>query len=167
MDTHLLKPIDWPKLFATIDALAIRRSPEITSMSEPTSLGEGHTPDEPQADAADADDIGSALDQATLDDLRETFGAETADEIVDMFAGELDDRVARMTASAAAEGAAAEAHALASAARSIGCVKLADLCKDLERSVRAGETDIGPKLSDILTAATNAGKAIANLRKAG
>jgi len=151
MDEHLIKPIDWPTLITTIERTA-RKGSELTAPSE--------APSPPDGDASAT----HVLDPVVFAQLAETLGDETADEIVGLFVSELDQRLAQMSTSAASTAIAAEAHALASAAGSIGCQELADLCKQMETAVRQGQTDIGPRLARVLDAAGRAGKAVETAR---
>lgn len=133
MDDHIAKPIDWPLLFATIDR---------------------------HIDVADRERALPTLDGRTLAELRSMFGPEAAQELVDLFAVELDSRMAALSTSDARATLAAEAHALASAAKSIGCAELSQLCKALERKIIGGSEDTGAELAAILAAARRASEAI-------
>ena len=133
MDDHIAKPIDWPLLFSTLARhIAV----------------------------AHADRAFPTLDGRTLAELRSMFGRDAAQELVDLFAVELDSRMAALSSSNAGKTLAAEAHALASAAKSIGCAELSHLCKTLERKVLGGSDDISAELAAILVAARRASEAI-------
>ncbi len=101
------------------------------------------------------------LDEATIAELDGEHGPDTTDEIVALFAAELDRRMASLATMGGIPAATRETHALASAARSVGCFELANLCRETENAVRAGDVDLGARVSRILAAADRARRAIA------
>ena len=168
MDTHVLKPIDWPKLFETIDGLVSReaKTPEGNRRSEFLARDIVAQPN-PTDVAESVDDTrwGNAIDKASFDELVAELGEEAVEEIITLFSVDLKQRIAVLSAAKAATEAAAEAHALASAARSIGCIDLANCCAALERGVRSGDSDITSLVTHVLSAAARAGEAVSNLKK--
>ena len=162
MDGHVLKPVEWPILFQAIAKFS--RSPAKAAAPVPIAPGV------PVNQAAPVEAVAEVelpvFDPRALAEMRESLGPETAEEVVSLFGVELDDRMKQMAARQSGKEVAAEAHAIASAARSIGCVELATLCKALEVAVRGGETDVSDRLAAILAAAARAASALADRKAA-
>lgn len=121
--------------------------------------------DPPPAADAPLPDAPRVLDETTIAELDGQHGPETTDEIVSLFVAELDRRVASLAAMGGIPAATHETHALASAARSVGCLELATLCQDMENAVRAGEVDLAGRVSSILLAGDRARQAISAMQQ--
>jgi HPt (histidine-containing phosphotransfer) domain-containing protein len=121
----------------------------------PEPVDRSTAPDAPSPDRA------PVLDEAAIAELDGEHGAETTDQIIALFAAELDQRVASLATIAGIGAVTRDVHALASAARSVGCLELACLCRETETVLRTGDADLAGRVSRILVAADRARRAIA------
>jgi hypothetical protein len=106
------------------------------------------------------------LDQATLERLRAVLGTESVQALVSLFRGELHCRVdAILHGIDMPPVVAAEADALAGAARSVGLTALAAAAETLTAVARQGHSDAVVDAIDALLRAVH--EALAALRDAG
>ena len=89
---------------------------------------------------------GPAIDRATLDRLLDITGGdiEFLDELVDTYLEDGRAQVAALQGAVAAkatEDLVRPAHTLKSSSASVGALRLAEACRDLEASARAGTVD--------------------------
>jgi signal transduction histidine kinase/DNA-binding NarL/FixJ family response regulator/HPt (histidine-containing phosphotransfer) domain-containing protein len=146
MNDYAGKPINRKQLFRVIANWAPRAlwGPAVAATATPPARPE---PDAAASDAAKPEDNpvpDDLLDRETVDDFVETLGAEMLAEMLDKLDADARARIARLEAGLG-EGAArtldGEAHALKSAAGSLGLRQLQQLAADIEAAGKAGRVD--------------------------
>lgn len=147
---HAGKPIEWPQLLGMMKYLTVGRTGKGKALLQGRAAA---------AAAADGPAI-QVLDPSKLSQMRTMFGDGEAETLVELFRDELADRLEAMEqATARPEQVAREAHALSSAAGSIGCEELHGLCRDIMDTVKRGE-DYLPLLARLGQAAGKAKAAL-------
>ena len=107
-DAHVAKPVNWPELFATIDRVCARPSPERSAAR--------------------------VLDETALEMMAGVVGRDRITDLLACAMREIERRVALVSEpDVGAAAFATEAHALVSLAGQLGFVELSDLCRELER----------------------------------
>ncbi len=129
IDDYLTKPLRFELLHQTID-----RWLGVPGSSDPPAAPPA-TPDAAIAPAA-----GAALD---LDALKARVGDDpaTQGELLRLFLSSVAGQAAELRAATDARAAAAVAHKLKSASRSVGATALGDLCAELEAAGRAADRE--------------------------
>ena len=123
MTDHVGKPFRRDELLAAIDRWA--RLPDGLSQATIGALSALS----PAVDAA-------ALDSAMLTEMKESFGADRFGTMLSLLARELTERF--RPGDTARDQIAYDAHALVSAAGSLGFVGLSSLCREVETAARTG-----------------------------
>ena len=119
MTAHVAKPIDWAKLFATIDRVAATE----TKQDTPAASGE-EVP-------------ATVLHAAKLDDLVAVMGRDRVARLLGAFVQDLDARLLTLDG-AGASGLRDQCHALVSTAGQFGFAELGRLCAEVEAAARSG-----------------------------
>ncbi|MCJ2021884.1 Hpt domain-containing protein [Methylobacterium sp. E-065] len=123
MTDHVGKPFRRDELLAAIDRWA-QRPPN----GLPATIG--------AAPALGQDIDPTVLDTAVLAEMKESFGADRLGAMLGLLASEVTQRL--RPGEAAREQIAYDAHALVSAAGSLGFVGLSSLCREVETAARTG-----------------------------
>jgi signal transduction histidine kinase/CheY-like chemotaxis protein/HPt (histidine-containing phosphotransfer) domain-containing protein len=130
MDAHVPKPVNWSKLFETLDRLIVR-----DRKLEPSALYPAVSPPAAATSSAAPD----SFDAACLAELRRSIGDSNAAGLLKLFVVEARRRFLSAPDSSVSRAALAEeAHAFAGSAGMLGFVKLAEACARLQSDLRDG-----------------------------
>jgi hypothetical protein len=128
MDGFVSKPVTAERLAAAIEAVVI--------VGAVTPTGESVLP---------------LLDERVLDRLADDIGADGAVDVVRLFLAEAPRMISRLEQSSISGGRALvrEVHTLASAARSVGLLRVGNTAADIEQAAATQEPDAG-ELTELL-----------------
>ncbi|MGQ9365389.1 ATP-binding protein [Azospirillum sp. ST 5-10] len=147
MDDVLVKPVDWGRLQAVLDACAAGAPPPSAAAPQPPP------PPAPPPPAA------PLLDAARLGELEEIMGGAALDDLVRRFVRECDVQLASLrTALAAADGERARtcAHTLKGFALNMGAVRLGQTAAAVEAALRGGDGHVALDRLEATAAETGA-----------
>ena len=121
MDAHVAKPIDWTRLFSTIDRLCV---PHRCEEVEPSQVDRKAM---------------AVFDESALESLAMLLGRDRIPDLLTAFRRETERRIALMEAPGATPAdIGAHAHVLVSLAGQLGLAELSALCVETERDSSSG-----------------------------
>ena len=127
MDDHVAKPVRWHELAGTLSRWLA---------PGPGAEGPAH-PAPPQDDG----DGRAVLDEATVDELRALFAGSDVTVLVQLFLDHADERLAQIRsthASGDVDGFRQACHTVKGSSATLGALRLAAVCSDLEAEAREG-----------------------------